>query len=109
MRLPIGAPIPVIEEGAIIRRESSRIVLPPAGTSRLVPLRPKAAEKPAADASKQSKNGEPGDPADKAPTGDPALDKNKDEKKPDGLELNKPADDQDGEPAPAEKKDGKMA
>jgi hypothetical protein len=106
MRLPIDAPVPVIEEGAIIRRESSRIVLPPAGTSRLVPLRKKEGEP--SKAKSDANNGEKaGDPADKAPTGEPALN-GKGEKKEEGLDLNRPAGGKE-EPTPAEKKDGKMA
>ena len=105
MRLPLGAPIPV-DDGVIIRRESPRIVLPPAGTTRLAPLRPKAAEKTnGAAGGAKTKNG---DPQDKAPIADPSLEKNG-EKKDEGLDLNKPADDKEGEPTPAEKKNGKMA
>ena len=86
---------------ASLMQSPTRIVLPPAGTSRLVPLRPKAAEKPAAGAA--TKNG---DPADKAPTGDPAIngqEEKKPEKKPDALDLNKPAGQED-EPQDAGKR-----
>ena len=99
MRLPYDAPVP-IEEGAIIRRSTSRVVLPPAGTSRLVPLKKKT------EAARPGENGaakdEGKDPADAAPTGEPKINGERDAEKKDGeINLQRPAGGKNEEPTPA--------
>lgn len=107
MRLPYDMPAP-IENGTVIRRS---VVLPPRIETKRVPLQQRT-EKPAAE--KDAANGDKskaGDPKDKAPTGEPAIDDKDGKKKEEegGLDLSKPAGGKEGEPTPAEKKDGKMA
>jgi hypothetical protein len=119
MRLPYDVPAP-IESGAIIRRPALP-VLPPA--SRSVVKKPvangtKSSEsKPANGMEKlpKAKNGaakpESGEKSDDKASEKPALN-NDNEKGKEELKLNKPADEKDGEPTPADeskKKDGKMA
>lgn len=112
MRLPIDAPL-ILDDAPIIRRESSRIVLPPAGSTIIrrpaangasqgepAPARDLKAL-PRANGTKSPANG---DPSDKEPTGDPKI-KNEAEKPAGDLELDGPAGGKAGEEKGDEKDD----
>ena len=119
MRLPYDMPAP-IESGTILRRPALPVLPPP---SRSVVKKPvtngtKSSEpKPASNLEKipKTKNGAEkpagGDASDQKPTEKPTI-PNESGKGKEDLKLNKPGEDKDGEPTPADeakKKDGKMA
>jgi hypothetical protein len=120
MRLPYDAPV-IIDDGTIIRRETSRIVLPPASSRREV-QRPANGTKNGstkAEAKKEEAKPEewleelkkkPAEPSDQDPTGQPKL--NGEPAKEKDLKVSPPAGSKSNEPAPAKPasgQDGKMA